>query len=407
MFGSATLTLVGALFVLSLLTRDAPLFLVSLVLLLAAGLSRLWDRYCLTGLEYRRRFSRKQAQFGEVIELEIEIVNRKILPLAWVEVEDEIPKELPPERGRVLESFKPSRAMLYSVIPMRPFERVRRHYTVSCVVRGEHLFGPVRLRTGDLFGLVHREVTFEQTETLVVFPRVVPLTTLGFPARQPLGDLRTQSWLFEDPSRVAGIRDYRPEDSFRRIHWAASARTQRLQTRVYEATTTQALAIYLNVRSIPGEWWGYLYEPDALEMTVTAAASVAAWGVERGYQVGLFSNGMHRHEVQPVVVPVAGGDARLPVILDALGRLQPFAIRPFDLTLAEGTQHLPFGTTVVAVSAVLTEATAAELIAARRRGFPVVLVLTGAEASPIALPGVTVRQVGPAEAWREMATVKV
>ncbi len=404
MFGSATLTLVIALFMLSLAARDTSLFLVSLVLLLAALLSRIWDRYCLTGLEYRRRFARSHASFGEVIEFEVEIVNRKLLPLAWLEVEDEIPRELPPARGRVYASHKPGRALLFNLVPLRPFERVRRRYPLPCNVRGEHVFGPARLRTGDLFGLVQRELVFEETDVLVVYPRVVPLISLGFPFRQPLGELRTRSWLFEDPSRIAGIRDYRPGDSWRRIHWSASARTQRLQTRIYEATTSQTLALYLNLRSVSGEWWGYFYDPPALELAITAAASITTWALAEGFQVGLFSNGMHRLVVEPVSVPFSAGTHRLPEFLDALGRLQPFAIRPFDRLLAEKTRHLPFGATIVVVSAVLSEAIAAELIAVRKRGFPVVLVLVSDEHVSVRLEGITIRQVSPSEPEQSLVT---
>src|SRR5712692_9886179 len=98
MFGTATLTLLSLLLIVSLLAHQAPLFLLALALLLASGLSRIWERYCLTGLEYRRSFSRARVEFGDTIELEIEIVNRKLLPLSWLEIEDELPVELRPER---------------------------------------------------------------------------------------------------------------------------------------------------------------------------------------------------------------------------------------------------------------------------------------------------------------------
>ncbi|MBX6771625.1 MAG: DUF58 domain-containing protein, partial [Chloroflexi bacterium] len=93
MFSPGALIVFAALLVLSAIAHQLPLFLLSLTLLGAAGLSRLWERYCLAGLEYRRRFSTDRATFGETIDLEIEIVNRKLLPLAWLEIEDEIPRE--------------------------------------------------------------------------------------------------------------------------------------------------------------------------------------------------------------------------------------------------------------------------------------------------------------------------
>ena len=70
MFGPATFTLLSLLLAVSVVTRYAPLFLLALILLLAAGLSKIWERYCLTGLEYRRHLSHRRAAFGETIVLE-------------------------------------------------------------------------------------------------------------------------------------------------------------------------------------------------------------------------------------------------------------------------------------------------------------------------------------------------
>lgn len=399
------MTLLALLLAVSLLTRLTPLFFLALALLVAAALSRLWERYCLTGVEYRRHLSHHHANFGETIDLEIEIVNRKIMPLAWLDIEDEIPRELPPSRGKVYASHKPARALLSSLIALRPYERVRRHHPIPCLARGEHSFGPVRLRSGDLFGIASRETVREETATLVVYPRVVPLSALGLPAQQPLGDLRTQSWLFEDPSRLAGLRDYRPGDSPRRIHWAASAKAQRLEVKVFEPTTSHKLAIFLNLASLAHAWTNLEYDPDALELAITTAASLSAWGLGEGFQVGLATNGMHRLGRFDVGIDSSSDPARLPRILDILGRLQPLVVRQFASTLASGTRRLAYGSTIVAVTSVLTAPTVSELLRLHRRGYPVIVVYTGREQVPADLDGVLVRRVGPPEAWRDLPAI--
>jgi uncharacterized protein (DUF58 family) len=406
-FGPATLLILSFLLLLSWLARQTPLFLLALALLLAAGLSNLWKRYCLAGLEYRRRFSHRQVAFGETIELEIEIVNRKLLPLAWLEIEDEIPADLPPERGKVASTHKAGRAILNSLIALRPFERVRRRYLLHCNVRGEHVFGPVRLRTGDLFGTLTREIELELIDTLVVFPRVVPVTALGLPAHQPLGDRRVRSWLFEDPSRLVGAREYRPGDSLRRINWAASARTQQLQVKVYEPTTSHKLMLFLDLNTTPGDWWGLIYDSEALELSISTTASLAAWALAAGYPVGLATNGMRRYAAGRLTVEPTSSPAQLPSILESLGRLQPFAVRPFDRTLAEGARRLAYGTTVVVISAALADPALAELVAMRRRGHPVTIVSTGRQPSPRSRAGIAVQTVGPPEAWRELLDISL
>jgi uncharacterized protein (DUF58 family) len=401
MFGTATLTLLILLLVLSILVRQTPLFLLSLALLLAATLSRLWERYGLVGVEYSRRFSKRQARFGETIELELEIVNRKLLPLAWLEIEDEISPNLPLARGKVNPPWKNGRAILANLVALRPYERVRRHYPLPCTVRGEHVFGPTRLRTGDLFGLVTRETERDETESIVVYPRVVPLTALGLPAFQPLGDRRSQSWLFEDPSRIVGVRELRPGDSMRRIHWAASARTQQLQVKVFEPTTSHKLVIFFNLNTTLSDWWNPECDPDVLELGITTAASIASWAFDERYQVGLATNGMHRYGSRRVVLDPSGDPMHLPRLLEALGRLQLNAIRPFEQTLVEESRHLLFGTTAVAITAELSASVAAELLRMRRRGHAVTVILTGRDPKITRLDGIAIRLAGPPEAWRE------
>ena len=390
------------LFALSVATREAPLFLLTLALLVAAALSRLWERFALERVEYRRHFSRVHVAFGAQVELEIEVVNRKLLPLSWLEAEDELPAELHLLNGRAQPSYKPNRVVLANLLALRPYERLRRRYTLSCTARGEHTLGPVRLLSGDLFGFALCDRTLEISDSLVVYPRVVPLADLGLPARHPLGDLRAQSWIFEDPSRIAGVREYRPGDSLRRVHWPATARSQQMQSRVYEATTSHKLGIFLNVATAEDALWSYGYDPDVLELSIMAAASIAMWGLEQGYQVGLYTNGLQKESHGSIALEPGRSTEQAERILLTLGRLQPLVSERFEDLLSRRGRQLPFGTTVVIVSASLFPEAAATAQGLRRSGHGVTMVFTGRRDVASSLYGVVVRRIGPPEGWRDM-----
>jgi uncharacterized protein (DUF58 family) len=141
-----------------------------------------------------------------------------------------------------------------------------------------------------------------------------------------------------------------------------------------------------------GDWWSFFYDPDALELAITTAASLATWAFEEGYEVGLETNGMHRQSRARVAVDPTGDPAQLPRFLEALGRLQPFAVRPFEQTLADGARRLPFGATVVVVTAALSGPVAAELVALRRRGHPVTVLVTVQDPPATSLDGIVVRR---------------
>ena len=83
-----------------------------------------------------------------------------------------------------------------------------------------------------------------EPETILVYPKVVSLTALGIPALRPFGDLTTSRRLVEDPMRLMGARPYASGDSYRHIHWKATAHR-------HEGCTRSEVACLLRSRSNP------------------------------------------------------------------------------------------------------------------------------------------------------------
>ena len=79
MRGELWIVIAVAVLIISLILDQVALVLISLLFVLTAGLSRLWNRYCLNRVEYQRRLSRNQVFFGDEIVYEIEVANR-----AWI-----------------------------------------------------------------------------------------------------------------------------------------------------------------------------------------------------------------------------------------------------------------------------------------------------------------------------------
>lgn len=405
MFGEGWHFAIATMLVASVLLRSGLLLVVSLALLLVATASRLWDKHCLTGVEYRRHFSQARTCFGEEIELTVEIINRKLLPLAWLEVEDEIPSELEPRQGRVTPSHKAGRSLLLNLLSLRWYDRVRRHNRIRCDVRGYHSFGPVALRSGDLFGFYRKGMTIDDEDHLLVYPRVVPLGQLGLPAKDPFGDRKARQWLFEDPLRIAGSREYVFGDSLRRVDWKATARTQQLQVRVYEPTTTYRLVIFLNLNTFGGYWWWLGCNRALLELSISVAASVANWATEQGYHVGLLANGNARRSDQEVKVAPSRDPNQLTYILEALAKVLPFATMPLEGLLRLESNDLPYGATLVVVTAVLNEAIADELLALKAAGHRIALLLVGDEVPSFHWEGIAAYRIGGEAAWRDLREI--
>lgn len=386
MFRQSTLSLIVLLLLLALVLRQGLLVLLCLLLLLTAGLARLWSRWSLRRLKYHRTFSQRRAFVGDEIELTIRIENRKLLPLASLRVLDRIPNQL-----QLLTESKSGGGTRYRLLQrstaLRWYERVNWHYRLRCTARGAFKIGPVQLLSGDPFGLYGSSGEVGHSPTLIVYPQMLALEDLGLPARNPLGEIRA-GMLFRDPLRIVGVRDYHMEDPLKDVHWAATARTGTLQTRIYEPTTARALAIFLDLDSFEFYYEGI--DPIQVEHNISAAATLAHEGLAAGYAVGLYANGMPAEHEHLARLPPGRNPAQLELILETLARLTAYSVTPIARLMRLTAHHLPPGATLLLISSVGSERTRAALLRERERGRQVVWLYTGGEVAP-AVPGIMVR----------------
>lgn len=399
MYSQGWLLIGSLLLVIGLASRHGFAFFVGFIVLLSAGASYLWDRYCLSRVEYRRAFTPRRAFYGETVTFTTEVTNRKPLPLAWLEVIDELPVELEVVKGRVIPSLRQRRQHLVNLFSVRWYERVRRHFTVRCTARGYFPLGPVRLRSGDIFGFTVRGVDVDRTDHLLVYPRVVPLEALGLPALHPLGDLGARRPLLEDPTRTIGARGYTPTDPIRRIHWKASAKAQDLRSKLYEATTSHRFALFLNLDTLGryAEYRGFVRA--VLELNILTAASILNWAITAGHLTGLYANGYLPQGLRWIRIPPSSGNAHLAAMLEALAKVFPTPVMPIGDLMQLEAPALPWGSTAVVVTAV-TDAPLlsgiARLIESRHG---VVAVLVGDETDGVPLP-VPVYRVQAERGWQ-------
>ena len=81
---------------------------------------------------------------------------------------------------------------------------------------------------------------------VLVYPEVIPLEGFDIASRRPIGEVRMSHRLFEDPTRIAGVRGYQSGDPLNRIHWRATARTGALHSKIYEPSTVAGATILLD-----------------------------------------------------------------------------------------------------------------------------------------------------------------
>ncbi len=424
----------AVLLILGILFRQ-PLFVVfGLLLTLILAMIDIWSQYCLRNVSFRRALSAKRVLFGEEIMLSLVVENTKILPLPWLETEDVVPRALDIQDQTVRSRGMSNILTLDGLFSLRWYDRVTRRYTLRCNTRGVHTFGPTKLRSGDIFGFANRETEIPTYEFVLVYPLVVPITNFGLPARHPFGDRRAPRRLLEDPARVVGVREYVYGDSLRRVNWKATARTLQMQSKVYEASTTYTIVLFLNTAARHDNYYGV--HPELQELSICAAASLTDWALDQKFAVGLHANGSMYIPDEPISnddikeseeialdkservdamvdtlrkrrrihVPASSNETQRQRIMEVLARIQPFFGSSIEEVLQVERTRLPSGATVVVVTTTISDSLIDTLARIRQGGHAVSILFVGDSPLPIKVAGVTVYHIGGEDTWNQFAT---
>jgi uncharacterized protein (DUF58 family) len=338
------------------------------------------------------------ADVGDRVSIALTVSNSGRLPVPWVLLEDLLPRRAVERRHPSLE-VKGKRLKIASV---PGGGEVVLRYRLECLKHGYFALGPLVLESGDLFGLHRRYRVLTRPRYLLVLPKVVPLLGYEVASRRPVGDVRLTHRLFEDPTRLAGVRPYEYGDPLNRIHWRATARTGALHTRVCEPSCLAGATVVLDFHKAGYHQRG---EPHRSELAVTAAASLANAVQEMGQQVGLVTNAgdaarrlrtafqeyaarsrraalqaaeqedEEAERLEPLRIETRRGAEQLQRIREALARAELNDGLTFAGLIAESASRLPRDATVLAVLPDVPEATAITLGNLRRQGFAVAVVL--------------------------------
>ncbi len=381
MGGSWWLRVAVLLVCLGYLAESPGLLVLSALTAVGVGAAWVWNRQALRGVGYQRRLSHRRGFPGEQIACRLRVENRKRLPLAWLRIVDRWPLDVAPEdRSLLSPSHVSGYGNLHLVLSLQGRSRVRRDITLALSKRGVHLLGPAWLASGDGFGLFQSETVQAHKDQLVVFPRVSPLADLGIRPEDPFGVRRSPRRLYDDPLLPSGVRDYRPEDGFRRIHWPASARSARLQSRVFQPVAGLDLILFLNAATYAQAWMGV--DKDRLERLVETAASLVYAAHQQGYRVGLVSNGSVARSGRPFRVAPSRAPGHLARLLAALAGLSYLIPTPFDRFLLRETPSLEYGASLVVVTSIINPETLEAIARLRQRARKLTLVSLAAEPAP-------------------------
>ena len=352
--------IVFAIVAVAALTRSPAL------IVLAAGALVVWlvvsvtGRLALVGLETHLAIAPDRLIAGEPLVATVTVVNRKPLPLPWLDLRLFLPEGIEaPEptpglaRGWVNAGFAP-----------RGHERLVLRFPLVVTQRGAYAVGPIRLRGGDWLGFTVAERTDKVVVPVVAYPAPLAVRDRQLPSLRPLAELATRRGLLPDPLRFRGVREHRSGDPRKEIHWKASARLRQLQTKLYEPATSLDAVFLVNVASYEQYW--IQADPDAVEFVVSAAAEMIRLAANAGRQVGLVTNGLDNLTHERPRSALGRGPHSLTRALEILARLGPYAANSPETVFLGERGRLPWGATLVVVTPKVTPGLASAMLALRR-----------------------------------------
>jgi hypothetical protein len=393
----AILPLIAILLLFGILTGANFFALGASTFLITIQLAKFFSTRWIEAVEVERFVEAQEVTVGVTVGVGMKITNKSGYWIPWMLIDDKIAKrytKLPPVALNLLVAT----VQLFSFSPKKT---TLHRYALQTQRRGYYQLGPTLLETGDLLGL-HRSFRIaNQPSYLTVLPRLTVLEGIEISSRRPMGEMKVEDRVLEDPTLMTGLREYRAGDPINRVHWKATARTGTLHTRVFQPTCVQGAMLLLDMHESTNP---QKHEPVRTDFAVSAAASIAHWLYQNAEPFGLVSNGRDAAErmresnkkglysdrtsataniemrsqsdrLNPVVLGANRTPEHFAEIHRMLARLERTDGLKLDQLLIETESRLPKLLSLIAIVQRVDEAGLLALEMMRRRGFALTVML--------------------------------
>jgi uncharacterized protein (DUF58 family) len=303
-----------------------------------------WVIFSLLKKNHVRRRLPRRAMAGDLVSVELTLANDKLWFSTWLMVvRDHVSRDRHLRRLETNdEALEPS--VLFASV--RPKSSRTACYQFRPGHRGRYLFGPLEVSTRFPLGLVERGYMTDVRDELLVHPQIGVLLPARADDRHLAAELVqrpvTQRGVFED--EFHHLRDYRPGDNPRDIHWRTSARRNGLMVREFHQSRDRGLIVVI-------ELWQperpALSDLDRVELAVSFAATICVNHLRqtRGVEQTVLVSGRTSLRLK-----AESGGSAMESILDRLAVVQGGAADTFADLVVEAGRAITAVTRVVLIT---------------------------------------------------------
>ena len=259
----------------------------------------------------------------------ITIERKHAFPLFYLLVEEVLPPEV-----QHCQQSKKAKVIFAPVFK----KRLTYQYQIDSIPRGEHVFTKIRVKTGDLFGLVEKEVFYNHAEIFIVYPKYHQMTYKQIEGGFDQGQTTSNASLQRNTTIAVGTREYKPGDRFSWIDWKSSARKSNLMVKEFEQQQSYDVVIFIDRTN-----------SQQFEEVVTLTTSLVRAILKKGAEVSFISVGE-----KSLSFPLKGGDYQFQQIYYHLAKVKADGIHPFSKTIQSKFQGANQNVTFMLVTSQLT-----------------------------------------------------
>ncbi|WP_263704879.1 DUF58 domain-containing protein [Bacillus thuringiensis] len=285
--------------------------------------------YSLRNAEVNRITNQDEYVAGEPFVSTITIKRSFPFPLLYLIIEDMLPSQF-----TNCKQTKMNKVILFPGLK----RNISFQYAIDTIPRGEHSFSSVRVKTGDLFGMMEKEITFSVPDTFLVYPQYVDITYRQMENNFEQGALSANINLVKDSTISVGVRDYKPGDRFSWIDWKATARTNNIMTKEFEQQRSHNIMIFMDRTPSP-----------LFESVVTFTASIVRSALKQNSPASFVSVGKER-----TFFPLDNGDSQLHQIFCHLAKVHADSVFPLSRSVEMELRKIYEPVTIILVTSDLS-----------------------------------------------------
>ncbi|MFE8698515.1 DUF58 domain-containing protein [Cytobacillus sp. FJAT-53684] len=285
--------------------------------------------YPMNFVEVKRTFLKSEYNAGEPLKVTIVIRRKTAFPLFFLVMEDCV-------NGKLI--FSQQRNGSKALVVPGFQKEITWEYQVDKLPRGEHFLQSIRVKTGDLLGLIEKEKQIQIEDRIIVYPSYEELIYKTMENQYDQGMTASRERVQRDTSMAIGIREYQPGDRFSWINWKATAKRNDIMTKEFEQRQSHDVYILMDC------------SPDSrFEAVVSFSASIIKAILLKGAHVGFLSSAAER-----TAFPIRGGESQQQQLFYHLAKVKDNSSVSFDRVLEVENTHLMQSNNLMLITAKLT-----------------------------------------------------